>query len=156
MKKNNRFNDQIDDLNRAIKIGGNIIKHTSDLSEKEKQDYLSGSLDMQNVISNLEEKYKNKKSLAYLEDNFYTYWNESIGKYVEEFWKSLSNNNIGYKRKDILNDTLKRGRIKNIYEYNTIQDGLVVAFQEKKITQDEMVQLSSMLSRYEEKNRGKV
>jgi hypothetical protein len=152
----NKFQKKFNQLKSAIKIGNVVIMNATKVEQKEKDDYLRGWNEQLKQLDFLDEKFKNLRSLAYLEDDFLIYWNESMGNHVEEFWKLLSSNNIEYERKNVLLDTLKRGRIKNIHEYHTIQDGLVIAFQEERITQDELEQLGSILSKYEEKNRGKL
>jgi hypothetical protein len=56
---------------------------------------------------------------------------------VEEFWRRLARSGIDIKRRDDVKDVLARKRIKDVHEYDTIVDSLVVLQQIGKLTKDD-------------------
>lgn len=65
-------------------------------------------------------------SLAYLESDFFTYWNESAGKHVERFWREVAKRKLPFERRDVIGDVLERGRIKTRIEYELAVDAVGV------------------------------
>lgn len=100
-----------------------------------------------------EPAFANLKSLAFLEDAFFTFWNESTGAHVRRFWHSIAERGLPFERKDIVGDVLLRGRIRTRIEYDHVTDGLVVLRQEGKISATEQRRLSAMLDEYEARSR---
>jgi hypothetical protein len=84
-----------------------------------------------------------------------TYWNESIDNHVDEFWNELYKNNIDFERKDTIQKVLKRGKIKDIHEFNNIIDNIVVAEQIGRINKEQVIELNNMIGDFEDRSKGK-
>lgn len=100
-----------------------------------------------------EPPFANVRSLAYLEDDFFTYWNESSGEHVEQFWQRVAERGLPFQRKDTVRDVLTRGHIRTEVEYHTITDSLVVLQQTGKISAAEVDKLGEMLRQFENRAR---
>jgi hypothetical protein len=55
--------------------------------------------------------FANLRSLAYLEDAFFTYWNEASGEHIERFWQRVRERGLPFQRRDVVGEILSRGRI---------------------------------------------
>jgi hypothetical protein len=149
--KTNRlsFDEKITALKNAIEIGEEIILTNNLLSIKDKDECMFAHKLHKARLDNLTGKFANLTSLAYNEDDFLVYWNEAIGKHVDLFWEKIKAANLPYKRKrNVLTDTLEKGRIRNIHEYHTLVDSLVIYYQNGMIDEKQMQQLSEMLDRF--------
>ena len=87
--------------------------------------------------------------LRSLEHAFFTAWNEGSGPHVDEFWRRIAAHGLPYQRTDVLATVLARGRIVGRGEYETVNDLIVVAQQEGRITGDQANRLSAMLGEWE-------
>jgi len=96
-----------------------------------------------------EPPFANLRSLAYLEDAFFTYWNEASGEHIERFWQLLAERDLPFERKDIVRGVLSRGRINSDIEYQQVVDALVIQEEMGKISRAEAEKLSAMLGRFE-------
>jgi hypothetical protein len=151
------FNEKIMALKKAIEIGEEVITISEQISTKEKDECLYAHKFHREQLGGLTGKFANLTSLAYNEDNFLVYWNEAIGVHVDLFWEKLKVADLPYKRKrNVLTDTLAKGRIRNIHEYHTLVDGLVIYYQNGMIDEKQMQQLSEMLDRFASKYNKKM
>jgi hypothetical protein len=150
MKKNRLgFYEKKMVLETAIEIGEEIILTNALLSKKDKDECLAAHKFHREQLDGLIGKFANLTSLAYNEDYFFVYWNEAIGTHVDLFWEKIKAANLPYKRKrNVLTDTLEKGRIRNIHEYHTLVDSLVIYYQNGMIDEKQMQQLSEMLDRF--------
>jgi len=98
-----------------------------------------------------EPPFASLESLAYVEDAFFTYWNEASGDHVERFWRLVAEQGLPFKRRDVVREVLNRGRINDDIEYQQVTDGLVILQQIGKITAGEANRLSMMLREFEER-----
>ena len=98
---------------------------------------------------NPEPKFKKITSLKYIIESVFTYFEESNGKDVEYFWKQIKEQNLDYVREDKLWKIIKRGKIKNRIEFEYVTDLIVIAEQEKRITEDEARKLATMIGEFE-------
>ena len=90
------------------------------------------------------------KSLAYLEDAFFTYWNETSGEHIERFWQRVTERDLPFQRRDLVREVLSRGRIRTEMEYQTIVDAWVILQQIGKVSQTEAESLSKMMEQFEQ------
>lgn len=104
-------------------------------------------------ISNPEPKYRNLKSLKYLEDDVFTLFQEGSGELVEDFWKQIKEAGLPYKRENRLAKILKRHKIKNDIEYDFVTDAIVPYQQEGIITEEEEILLKKYLGDFEMKRK---
>jgi hypothetical protein len=98
-----------------------------------------------------EPAFASLKSLAYLEDAFFTHWNEASGAYVEHFWQQVAERGLPFQRRELVRDVLTRGRIRNEMEYQTIVDSWLILQQSGRISEAEAQRLSSMMEKFEQR-----
>jgi hypothetical protein len=89
--------------------------------------------------------FESLESLAFLESDFFTYWNEGTEPHVDEFWKLVAQHGLPYKRRDPLRDIIRRGRIRSGVEYEVATDGI----DDERLREREREQLEAMLAAYE-------
>lgn len=85
------------------------------------------------------------ESLAFLENDFFTYWNEGTEPHVDEFWKLVAQHGLQYKRSDPVRDIIRRGRICSDVEYEVAIDGI----DDERLSADEKEQLGAILEAFE-------
>ena len=95
---------------------------------------------------NPEPKFRKIASLKYTIENVFTYFQESNGKDVEYFWKKIEEQKLDYAREDKLGKILKRGKINNRIEFDYVTDIIVVAEEEKRISENEAKKLAEMIT----------
>lgn len=135
----------------ALSIGDVIISATNETEENVKTAFLKFSDNVRSALSDPDPKFQNLKSLAYVENDYFAYWNEATGEHVEKFWKEMSTRSFPFGRKDILQAVLKRKKIKDEHEYHYLVDSIVVLQQEGRITHDEAALLSRYMDDFENK-----
>jgi hypothetical protein len=96
-------------------------------------------------IKNPKPIYRNLRSLKYLEEDVFTWFQEGSGKDVEEFWKRIKEEGLPYKRKNRMQKILKRKKIINAIEYDFVTDVIVPYQQEGMITEEEVILLNTYL-----------
>jgi hypothetical protein len=123
------------------------------LSNLPSSTYARQSLDLARQALHPEPPFANLKSLAYLQDAFFTFWNESRGAHVARFWHTLAERGLPFAREDVIGRVLQRGRIRTVLEYEHVTDTMGASTQGKLSTTDQQ-RLSDMLDAYEKKARG--
>ncbi len=113
--------------------------------------FINTYLEFKNNALNPNPKYQNSKSLSYIKDDVFTYFQEGTGEAIHYFWKQINVRNLGYKRENKLLKILKRQKIKNQIEYDFIIDVLVPYQQEGLISRAEVSELNKMISEFEKK-----
>ncbi len=121
------------------------------LPEEQIASHRASYLELKQKALSPEPPFANLRSLAYLENAFFTEWNEGAGQYVERFWQLAAERGLPFERKDVVRQVLDRGRISNEAEYHTIVDSLVVLEQIGKITPDEAGRLSKIIGSFEKR-----
>ena len=104
---------------------------------------------------NPEPQFKKVASLKYLENDFLIYWNEADGEDIEKFWIELYKNGIDFERKDTIQAVLKRKRIKDIPEYDSVIDNIVVAEQIGRIDKSQVKELNQLIGEFEQRQTKK-
>jgi hypothetical protein len=102
---------------------------------------------------NPEAKYRSLVSLKYIIDSVFTFFQESSGETVDYFWEKISENKLGYERKNKFLTILKRNKIKGRIEYDYVIDILIVARQQNQISADDAARLQQLITDYEKKIR---
>ena len=128
----------------GIELYATLPAHERDAMER-------GSLEWKKMALAPEPPFASLQSLAYLEDAFFTYWNEASGEHIERFWQRVTAGGLPFERKDVVRDVLSRGRIRNDIEYQTITDSIVIHQQMGKISRAEADRLSEMLGQFEKR-----
>ncbi|MBI4936587.1 MAG: hypothetical protein HY828_22140 [Actinobacteria bacterium] len=91
--------------------------------------------------------------LRYLEDDFFTYWNEAPDSQTRAFWGQVQAEGLPYQRVDHLRLILTRGRIASRTEYEFAVDSVVVAGQDGRLTQADASLLAPLIGAYEQRRR---
>lgn len=146
------YQDRAERLAKIVDIAESVIKGSDILSDDTKSGKLQWGRQIKEMALNPEPQFKRVASIKYLEDDFLTYWNEASGPDVEKFWSTLNNGGIDFERKDIIKAILKRGKIKDIYEYDYVIDNIVVAEQLGRINNGQVDELNRFLGEFEQKN----
>jgi hypothetical protein len=94
-----------------------------------------------------------KSSFMDWDEYLLTGFNEGHGEVVELFWQKVKEQNLPLQRVNKMAKILKRGRIKDEYEYDFVTDVIVPYMQEGMITAEEEVRLKDMLGKFELKQR---
>ena len=118
----------------------------------ERDSMVEFALERKKMVLAPEPPFANLRSLAYLEDEFLTYWNEASGEHVERFWQLVAERGLPFQRKDVVRTVLCRGRINSDSEYQTITDSLVIQQQIGTISRTEADRLSKMLGQFEQRS----
>ena len=87
------------------------------------------------------------------EEYLTTTFHEASGEAIEEFWQKVKEQNLPLQRVNKMAKILKRGRIKDEYEYDFVTDVIVPYIQEGMITAEEEIKLKEMLGKFEMKQR---
>lgn len=154
-KKRVTYQERAERLAKAVDIAVKIINESDQLGDDFKTPMFSFCNQVKQMALNPEPQFKKVASIKYLENDFLTYWNESADKEVDKFWNELYKNGIDFKRKDTIQTVLKRGKIKDIHEYDNIVDNIVVAEQIGRINKEQAIELSQMIGDFENQNKGK-
>lgn len=154
-KKRITYQERAEKLSKAVDIAVKIINE----SERFEDDYKIPMINFCNQIKQLalnpEPQFKKVASIKYLETDFFTYWNESADKEVDKFWIELHKNGIDFEKKDTIQTVLKRGKIKDIQEFDNIIDNIVAAEQVGRINREQTIELNKMIGDFENRNKGK-
>ena len=145
------YDDEAKLLSRAIDLAIESVKKLppKGFDDNHINHFVSTYLDYKNKVLNPEPKYKNSKSLAYIENAILTYFQEGTGDAVHFFWKTVNDQNLGFKRKNKLDKILKRQKIKNQIEYDFVIDVLIPYQQEGLLSEADAQKLNQMIARFE-------
>jgi hypothetical protein len=154
-KKRFTYQERAERLAKAVDIAIKIINESDRFGNDFKTPMINFCNQVKQMALNPEPQFKKVASIKYLENDFLTYWNESAEKEVDKFWNQLYKNGIDFERKDTIQTVLKRGKIKDIHEYDNIVDNIVVAEQIGRINKEQAIELSQMMGDFENRNKGK-
>lgn len=152
--KYKKYTEQALDLAKAIDIAVSSIQKFpyKDWSEANILHIINTYNSWKEDALNPEPKYKNVKSLSYVVDSVFIWFDEASGEGVDYFWESIKLANLPYKRKNKLGSVLKRQKIKNQIEYDFIVDVIVPYQQEGLIGKEEVVVLNKLLAEFESRH----
>lgn len=150
-KKRETYQEKAERLSKTIDIAEKVIIDSKTLDEKTRTHFFEWGRKIKHLALNPDPLFKKVASLKYLENDFLIYWNEADGLDVEKFWTELYKNEIDYNRKDTLNAVLKRKRIKDIQEYDSVIDNIVVAEQIGRIDKGQVKELNQLIGEFEQR-----
>ncbi|WP_132215145.1 hypothetical protein [Mariniflexile fucanivorans] len=155
--KQQTYQERAEQLVKTIDIAKKVIVNSKSLDDKTRTHFLNWGRDIKNMALNPEPQFKKVASLKYLKNDFLIYWNEEDGKDIEKFWSKLYENGIDFEKKDTIQAVLKRKRIKDIHEYESVIDNIVVAEQMGRINKTQVKVLNQMIGEFEQRqtNKGK-
>ncbi|KLT69476.1 hypothetical protein [Flavobacterium sp. ABG] len=111
--------------------------------------FVEAYLECRERALNPEPRYETLKSLKYVINDVFIYFQEGGGNCVEEFWKEIKKQNLPYKRENKMLKILKRKKINNIREYDFVIDVIVPYQQEGLINSEEVVLLNELIGKFE-------
>lgn len=103
---------------------------------------------------NPEKKFRNLTSLKYIRQDLLSVFERTGDSRTEYFWQRLREEHIDYDRVDLLKKIIKRKRIANRIEYEYVQDNIVFAQQDGRISQEEALEIGRWIGQYESKAEG--
>lgn len=149
------YQDRAERLSKAVDIAVKIVNESERFGDDFKTPMINFCNQVKQMALNPESQFKKVVSIKYLENDFLTYWNESADKEVDKFWIELHKNGIDFEKKDTIQTVLKRGKIKDIHEFDNIIDNIVVAEQIGRINPEQVIELNKMIGDFENRNKGK-
>jgi len=149
------YQERAERLSKAVDIAVKIVNESERFGDDFKTPMINFCNQVKHMALNPEPQFKKVASIKYLENDFLTYWNESADKEVDKFWIELHRNGIDFEKKDTIQTVLKRGKIKDIHEFDNIIDNIVVAEQIGRINQEQVIELNKMIGDFENRNKGK-
>jgi hypothetical protein len=151
----NKYAQKAGDLLKVIDIVIKVIKDfpPKDFNSTHIDSFVNGYLEFKKRIEDAEPQFKNLKSLSYVENDIFIYFQEGSGQAVTEFWTKIKEHTLPFKRVNKLVKILKRRKINNRIEYDYVTDVIVPFQQEKIINQEEIDLLANLLKDFETKNK---
>ena len=122
--------------------------------ERDVKQFIDVYLDYKNKTINPLPEFKNIRTLNYISNVVLTYFQEVNDFTVEYFWEKVDSNNLPIKRINPLEKILKRGKIRNHVEYDTVIDLFPSLLEGKTITNDDINKINNMIFAFENKRKG--
>lgn len=154
-QKRKTYQEHAEELAAAVDIAEKAILELGVEERQADEQMIAWGKEVKELALNPESAFKTVASLKYLINDFFIYWNEASGPAVEAFWKEIEASQLPFERKDLISDILRRGKIRNIPEYEAVTDGLVVLEQIGKITSEQAATLSQYLGEFEARKQKK-
>ncbi len=123
----------------------------SDYNPKDIKQSVDVFLDYKNEIINPLPEFKNIRTLNYVQYVVLTYFQEANDSAVDYFWEKVNSNNLPIKRINPLEKIIKRGKIKNHIEYDTVIDLFPTLMENKTISDEEIKKINNMILAFENK-----
>lgn len=117
--------------------------------ENEIKQFINIYLDYRRKIENPDPRFKNLTSLNYIKNDILTYFQEGSGRTVNAFWEEINKQQLGIKRINKFERILKRGKIRNNIEYDTIIDLYNSYIENKILSNEEIDKINDLLSAFE-------
>jgi hypothetical protein len=153
--KVSKYEEQADKFAKAVDIAEQIIKESVHFNADLAKPMMDFGTQVKHMALNPEPKFRRLASLKYLESDFFIFWNESNGPDVDKFWHRVFESNLGYVRKDAIQDVLKRKKIKNVHEFDFITDNIVVYQQTGRLNEQQAIELNHYIGEFEKRKSGK-
>lgn len=95
-------------------------------------------------------------SLRQLQRDLLVPWNESVGADVERFWQGVACDGLQVTRKDVVVETLKRGRILNMQHYSALEERYEELQECEKLSPAQADELGRMFDAFENNPKNKA
>lgn len=157
MKKTKRtYEEEASNLARVIDIAIDITqKHPpKEFQQGNIEHVINVYKKQKHMALNPKPQFKKISSLNYLVKDVFIYFQEGTGDDVEQFWKTIKEHKLPFKRENKLLKILKKGKIKNQVEYDYVIDTIVPFQQDKMIDNSQVEQLNQLIGNFE-KNKSK-
>lgn len=123
-----------------------------DFKERDIKQVVDVYLDNKSEILN--SKFKKIGSLNFIKNGVLIYFQEANDSTVEYFWEKVYANNLPIKRINPFEKIIKRGKIRNHIEYDTVIDLFPSLLENKTISDEEIKKINNMILAFENKNKG--
>jgi hypothetical protein len=139
------WQERVDAFVRAVDVGIAVYKECGPppdedgLPHPSVSAYARESRKLAKMAKDAGPPFANAKSLAYLEDAFFTFWNESHGRHVQKLWASVAERGLPYERNDVIGKAIKRGKIRTQIEYEHVTDARPSVSGSTRRTLDDML-----------------
>ena len=117
--------------------------------------FVNTYLDYKSKVVSPEPRFKNVKSLNQIQNDILIYFQEGSGKTVDAFWNEIYTKKLDIKRVNKFEQVLKRGKIKNHNEYDTIIDLYNSYIETNMLSKEEVDQINDLISSFEKKQSAK-
>lgn len=147
----NKYLKSVENLSKAIDIAINVLQEIppKGFDSSHVKQFVASYLDFKNNAENPEPQFRNLKSLSYVSNDVFTFFQEGSGDTVNAFWDRVKNQNLPYKRENKLAKILKRKKINNNIEYDFVIDVILPYQQEKLISEDDVNLLNVLIAEFE-------
>lgn len=149
------YQERAERLANAIDVADKIVRNSQTIPEDSKHHFLNWGREVRDNALNPEPQFKKVASIKFLENDFLIYWNEAKGPDIDEFWTEIHKNGIDFERKDTIQTVLRRNKIKDIHEYDSVIDNIAVAEQKGKIGQAQVKELNRLIGEFEQGQKEK-
>ena len=110
------------DFIEVIKIGSEIMADSKIVDNKTKEAFKNNdNWNINTVNDSIKKKDLSSTGLKSLTDSYFTFWNESAGIDIEEFWNRLEKRSLDFERKDSLQFALKKERFRNVHQAMSVR-----------------------------------
>lgn len=149
------YQEQAENLSKAIDIAIYSVQTypSKGLRASDIDDFIKVYTEAKKDALHPKPNFANVKSLKYIIEDVFIYFQESSGPAIEWFWKEIKAKDLPYQRKNKLKAILKRKKIKNKIEYDFVIDVMVPYQSGELITEQEVTALNQYLSDFEEKKK---
>jgi hypothetical protein len=120
-----------------------------DFKERDIKQVVDVYLDNKNEIIN--SKFKKIGSLNFIKNGVLIYFQEANDSTVDYFWEKVNSNNLPIKRINPLAKIIKRGKIRNHIEFDTVIDLFPALLESKSISDEEINKINNMIFEFENK-----
>ena len=150
-----KYNDAARNLIKAIDIAIEVIKANppKGLNQQHVKIVLESYNGFKESLVNPNPKFSNLGSLKYKVQDVFAYFQEASGETVNEFWKKIKEAGLPYERENRIEKLLKRGKIRNQMDFDYVIDTIVPLQQEGVLSNDDVEQLSKMITHYENRKK---
>ncbi|MGB0869760.1 MAG: hypothetical protein ACPGSD_09195 [Flavobacteriales bacterium] len=153
--KQTKYEIEKNELIRIIDIAIKSLKTFTPLEcpQEQVRDFIKFYISEKESIITPKPQFKNLCSLRQTKNDVLIYFQEGHGKSVNYFWEEINSNKINIERKNTLKKVLKKSKISNTQEYDSVIDLMVPYYQTGMISELDFENLKSYIGKFENKNQ---
>ncbi len=148
-----KYDLEAESVSRIIDIAiDSIRKNPPDEFEQHHIElFVNGYQDYKSKVENPAPEYHNLKSLKSIRNDILIYFQEGCGDAVEEFWREIKTNKIRVVRANQFAKIIKRGKIRNHTEYDTIIDLYNSYVEDNMLSAKDIDKINYLISDFEQR-----
>lgn len=149
--------EKAQNLSKAIDIAIDVVKKNppKGFDQSLIDHFTKTYLESKNMALNPEPKYANTKSLSYIINDVFIYFQEGSGDDVNIFWKEIKKAGLPYKRENKMDKIFKRKRIKNQVEYDFVIDTMMPYKELGLLDNADIIVLNKFIGDFEQRYKQK-